>query len=190
MQVSTNIATASGAYTSEVRNAAAVLSQGVEGDFEWLIGAHLQLSANVSYLNAYYLSYANAGPTVLQAFEGQKSSNDTGWPTAYDPRWSSTLTAAYSATLPREYRVSVEAQSVATSAYYINIVDQRAGAYVALNGRLTLEKGAWAIDVIGKNLSDRNILLSPGAGQTSSPGTILYEKASPRNVVLQMRYRW
>jgi iron complex outermembrane recepter protein len=190
-QVSTNLpSTTTGAYITLVRNAAAILSEGAEADIEWLIDQHFRAAANVTYLDAYYSSYPNAGPDTLQAIEGQKVSNDTGWPTSVDPKWSGNLTGTYTATLPGEYLLTVEAMGIASSSYYLNILNQQAGAYVRLDGRITFGRGPWRVDIIGKNLTDRTILFQPNAAQTTSAGTVLSEKEPPRNAVLQFRYYW
>jgi outer membrane receptor protein involved in Fe transport len=190
LQVSTNLPNAAGGYTTTVRNAAAILSEGVEADLQWVIDRHFRLAADVSYVEAYYLSYPDAGPDTFQAFEGQKVSNDTGRPTPFDPKWSGILTGIYTVTLPRQYVLSVEVQSIASSNYYLNVLNQQAGAYVRLDSRITLGRGPWNIDVIGKNLADRTILVQPNAAQTTAAGTVLSEKEAPRNVVLQVRYSW
>jgi outer membrane receptor protein involved in Fe transport len=190
LQVSTNLPNAAGGYTTTVRNAAAILSEGVEADLQWVIDRHFRLAADVSYVEAYYLSYPDAGPDTFQAFEGQKVSNDTGRPTPFDPKWSGILTGTYTVTLPRQYVLSVEVQSIASSNYYLNVLNQQAGAYVRLDSRITFGRGPWNIDVIGKNLADRTILVQPNAAQTTAAGTVLSEKEAPRNVVLQVRYSW
>ena len=56
--------------------------------------------------------------------------------------------------------------------------------YVRLDARITLTSPdeRWAIDLIGKNLTDRNILTSGGFGTAT--------KQPPRNVAIQFRYYW
>jgi iron complex outermembrane recepter protein len=166
------------------------LSQGVEADLQWLIDPHFRLAANATYLNAYYSSYPNAAPDTYQSFLGMKVANDTGWPTPVDANWSGSLTGTYTVPLPGGYVFSAEATPIASSNFFLNILNQRAGAYVRLDSRLSLGRGAWNIDVIGKNLTDRTIFLQPNAPQTTAMGTYLSETEPPRNVAVQIRYNW
>lgn len=190
LQVAKDIATQSGIYTSEVRNVAKVLSQGVEAEFDCLIDRTFRIAAGVTYLDAHYTSYPDAVPTVLQTYEGMKVANDAGRPTPYDPRWSGSLTGTYKLSLPGHYFLSVEVQPVASSDSGLDVLNHGTGAYVEWNGRLTLEQGPWKFDLIGKNLTNRDILLTGSAGQISSAGTVLSEKEMPKNVVAQFRYNW
>jgi hypothetical protein len=57
-------------------------------------------------------------------------------------------------------------------------------AYTRLDGRLTFESpgGRWAIDLIGKNLTDRIIVVLPGIPTAA--------KEEPRNGAVQFRYHF
>ena len=63
--------------------------------------------------------------------------------------------------------------------------------YLQLDARLTLETGdgRWALDVIGKNLTDRQIL-TYSTIQPTSPGSYLVSQAQGSNVVAQIRFHW
>ena len=58
-------------------------------------------------------------------------------------------------------------------------------AYVRLDARLSLEtpQGHWAFDLIGKNLTNKIIVIS-------TPGLYNATKEEPVNVAVQLRYKW
>ena len=117
----------------------------------------------------------------------------SGRPTDNAPTWSGSVTASYTQRLPGDYQLMTQVSPYFTSAYFL-AGDQgetddpleRVASYVRLDARITLAspKGSWALDLIGKNLTDRVILtnLQQGIYQGS--------KEEPRNVALQFRYHY
>lgn len=103
------------------------------------------------------------------------------------------MTASYTQRLPGDYQLMTQVSPYFTSAYFL-AGDQgetddpleRVSSYVRLDARITLASpgGTWALDLIGKNLTDRVILtnLQQGIYQGS--------KEEPRNVALQFRYHY
>jgi len=65
------------------------------------------------------------------------------------------------------------------------------GAYDRFDARLSLEPsgGRWAVDLIGKNLTDRTIL-TDAFPYPFSPGTVYAIKEPIRSVAAQVRYRF
>jgi len=186
-----------------VRNAAASKSQGVEFESQWAVTKDFRLGANVTYLDAHYGSYPNAPATTLQNFCGTLSQaqysatpqcarfsfpvqtqfrNLSGQPTSYAPKWSGSVTASYSMLLPGAYKFTTGLSPYFTSSYNPDPdgLYPALGSYVRLDAGLTLEKPDrhWALDLIGKNLTNRIIL------------TTLSTKEQPRNVALQFRYQY
>jgi outer membrane receptor protein involved in Fe transport len=214
-QVQSAIFTPLGVPIFETTNAGASRSQGVEFEGQWAMAADFRLSANVTYLDSYYVRYPNVTLTGLQTFcrsratapgcaaqfpNGVPASQDlSGHPTEFAPKWSGNLTATYSTDLWREYRFTGEVSSYFSTTYnYANngtddpLLDQ--AGYARLDSRLSLETPdrRWAFDVIGKNLTDR-IIIAGGTGGTSLPsslGSLLLRKDQGRNVAVQVRYRW
>jgi outer membrane receptor protein involved in Fe transport len=185
-----------------VKNAAASRSQGVELETQWAVTRNFRLSANVTYLDSIYVSYPNASQTALQNYCGQSAAHYakpqcsifpnpvphyadiSGQATNFAPRWSGGVTASYSLMLPRGYKFTTELIPYFTSSY--NEQDPYVlgtAGYVRLDARLTLASpdGRWAIDLIGKNLTDRIIVSSSATGAS---------KEEPRNVAVQFRYRF
>jgi iron complex outermembrane recepter protein len=214
-QVESAIFTPLGVPVFEVTNAGSSRSQGVEFEAQWAVNSNLRLSSNVTYLDSYYVSYPNVTLTGVQTFCRANPAvaycamqfpggvpalqNLSGHPTEFAPRWSGDLSAAYSADLPRNYRFSAEMGGYFSSNYnYANNgtddpLLQQPG-YIRLDGRLSFESvdQRWAVDLIGKNLTDR-IIVAAGTGGTSLPsslGSLLLQRQMTRNFALQFRYHW
>ena len=195
-----------GISTFEVKNAAESRSQGVEFEGEWVATRDFRFKTNVTYLDSHYVSYL-AGTTTLQNFcsadlatynaNSQCSAfpfpvppfhNAAGERTPFSPRWSGSVTASYSTLFSNTFRFTAELSPYLTSTYYTNAANGNdsffhVGGYVRLDGRLSLETPdqRWALDLIGKNLTDRVIVVTAG---------ILESKEQPRNVAIQVRYRF
>jgi len=214
-QVQSAIFTPLGAFIFETTNAGASRSQGLELEGQWAMTADFRLSANVTYLDSYYVRYPNVTLTGVQTFcrshanapdclaqfpNGVPALQDlSGHPTEFAPRWSGDLAATYARDLPREYRFTAELSAYFSTTYnYANngtddpLLDQ--AGYVRLDSRVSLETAdsRWAFDVIARNLTDR-IIITGGTGGTSLPsslGSLLLRKDQGRNVAVQVRYHW
>jgi iron complex outermembrane receptor protein len=169
-----------------VRNAASSRSQGAEFEGQWVASNNFHISASVSFLNAYYVSYPNAGGTQLQQSAGQISQDLSGRPTLYSPPWSGSVIGNYSVRLPGGYEFTTELSPYFSSGYYNIYSDEGMfyqKHYVRLDSRLALGSsgGRWSVDLIGKNLTNRNILTVFG-----NPN--LAAKQQPRSIAVQFRY--
>jgi iron complex outermembrane recepter protein len=171
-----------------IRNAATSRSQGVELETQWVVSNSFRLSADVTYLESFYVNYPGGDATVLQEYLGAQYQNLSGQATEFAPRWSGDVRATYTVNLPNGLKFITEASPFFSSRYYLHDNDDpffEQGDYVRLDGRFSLESadGHWGVDVIGKNLTDRVIIAGVGG---------LYElsKEEPRNVAVQFRYHW
>jgi len=200
---------------AEVLNAGTSRSQGIELETQWVITRDLRLSANVTYLEAYYLSFPNALQTPLQTFCARNNANNTipqcnavfpnpvapaadlsGQPTKNAPRWSGSVTASYSALLPGDFKFTTQVSPYFTSSYTKDPQFDALGigylagtsGYVRVDGRLTLERDRWALDLIGKNLTDR-VIISPTGGGPNAINYTTAAKEGRRSVAIQFRYR-
>jgi len=88
----------------------------------------------------------------------------SGKPTQFAPTWSGSVTASYTAALPRGYHFITEADVNASTTYFYGNTgtddpEQMQPGYARLDGRFSLEgpSGHWAVDVILKNLTDKII---------------------------------
>lgn len=192
LQASINFANAAGTFISLVRNAAESRSRGVEIETAWAATQRLRLSAAVTYLDSTYLSYPNAGPTNAQAGAGIRVQDLSGRPTQFAPKWAGTLTGSYRADLPGEFRLTTAVTGIFRDRQFIQGTDDplhEAPSVTRLDARLTLEPpgGHWAFDLIGKNLTDREIVTF-SADMPVSRGSLLQQREQPRNIAVQARY--
>jgi iron complex outermembrane receptor protein len=185
---------ATGNGVAVVRNAAASRSQGIEYEGQWVASQYFRLMANITYLDSHYVNYPNAAPSALQQAQGLSAQDLSGAQTEYAPTWSGSLTARFNATLPGDYRLTMDIIPYFTSAYYLLASEDAAGRqsqYVQLDARLSLETPGrhWAFDLIGKNLTNREILDYSTVAPTS-PGSYYVGKDAGANAAIQARYRW
>jgi len=177
-----------------VRNAAASRSQGIEYEGQWIVNQNFRLSANITYLDSHYVDYANAAPTALQLHAGLAAQDLSGQQTEYAPKWSGSVTGSFTTKLPNDYRFTAELSPYFTSAYYLLASEDangRQNQYVRLDARLSLETPdrRWGLDLIGKNLTNRQIL-NFSTIEPTSPGSYLVAKDAGANVAIQARYHW
>jgi iron complex outermembrane recepter protein len=134
------------------------------------------------YCSPYFGPPATAGgvPTI-QAFHSL-----AGQQTPFAPRWSGSINARYTL-LPGAYKFTTELSPYFSSSFNEQQAPYVLGTagYVRWDARLTLEpqEGRWAVDLIGKNLADRDIV-------AESFGIYVTQKEEPRNVAVQFRYHW
>jgi iron complex outermembrane recepter protein len=195
LQVTANNYGPTGAVISLVKNAATARSQGVEIEARWHVTSHFQLSAEATYLEAFYRSYPNAGPSTLEQAQGIKIQDLTGRPTSLAPRWSENVTASYGVPLGGGYLFTSEAVGFCSAQYFLSsgtddpLLSQ--GDYCRLDGRLVLEapNSRWNVAVLGRNLTNRNIL-DMGSALPTSAGSFIVNKEQPRNVAVQFEVRF
>ena len=192
------------AQETVVQNAANSRSQGVELEARWVVSQDFNLRTDVTYLDSYFVSYPRASETTLQSFCSQsyvlpycsiyptpvpQFTDRSGQQTPFAPRWSGSIVGSYSVRLPGDYKFTTELSPYFSSRY--NEQDPYilgTAGYVRLDARLSLASpdGHWAVDVIGKNLTDRTIVISlPGIDGAASA-----QKEEPLNVAAQVRWRW
>lgn len=195
LQVAQDLAT-SGTLTSFIRNAAQARSQGVELETQWIVARDFRVTVDMTYLDSRYISYPNVSPTQEQQFLGQTTQNLSGSPTSYSPDWSGNVAADYRFKLAGGYALTTELSTFATSRYFVPGVgtddpDSIQPGYARLDTRLSLESpdGHWAVDVIGKNLTDR-VVISFLSTQPLALGSTVVETEQPRNFAVQFRYHW
>ena len=214
LQVASTIASGN-SVSSLVNNAAQSTSQGAEGEVEFAATSDFHLSVDVTWLDSHYDTYTNAPLTALQTFchtatnrgnstcvadlggtgDPGASQNLSGRPTNFSPRWSGSVTASYTKVLPGDFRATVDVSPYLTTGYFLAGGEDdpflHQPGYIRLDAKLTVDSPdrRWGFDIIGKNITDRTILLF-GVGQPASLGSFIYGKEMPSNVVAQVRYHW
>ena len=176
--------------TIAVTNAATSLSQGAELETQWILGDNFSLKADITYLDAHYVSYLNASPTYLEKQNHITHQNLSGRPLDFAPRWSGSVTAEYHTELPGGYRLAAQLTPFYQSSYYNSAGTDDTNFILPgktrLDGRVTLDSPdrRWAVDLIGNNITNAVIPVSYGTNNT------LGGKEEPVNVSLQVRYKW
>jgi iron complex outermembrane receptor protein len=204
-----------GSVISVVDNAATSRTQGVELEANWRVTHAFTLGATVTYLHARYGDYKNVGLTSLQTFchaaanHGNSScvadfggngdpgalQDLSGKPTSYAPTWSGNVNASYRADLG-DYQLTPSVSGLFNTKYFPGgpgtddpQLIQR--GYVRLDARISLARtnSGLAVDVIGKNLTNRNIITSI-TNWPNAAGSFLAGKEEPRNIAVQVRYNF
>jgi outer membrane receptor protein involved in Fe transport len=194
-------------YSTELTNAASSRSQGVELEAQWAVNSAFRLSANVTYLDSYFVNFPNAQLPVLESYCGTLNQADfaatpqcsvykypipsiaslTGQPTSYAPRWSGSLSASYSLSLPNNYRLTSELRPFFTTNYFqgaSNDFTQYVSGHVRWDARVAVESpsGRWGLDLIGKNLNNQLAIPRSAIG--------LYAVPEGRVIAGQIRYKF
>jgi outer membrane receptor protein involved in Fe transport len=185
----TNLNTATGTSVSLVRNAASSLSEGVELEMQWSPTRYFRVTADATYNDAHYVDYPNSAPNLSQQFLGVKIQDLSGQPTVLAPKWSGSIIATVSMPLPAGHLFIAEVSPYITSDYSLHPLTDRQflwqAGYTRVDARLGLQSADthWAVDLIGRNITDRVYKIGYAGGYLAS-------KAEPRNVALQVRYQW
>jgi len=168
-----------------VQNAASVEIQGVETDFQWLAGQHLTVDGNISYIDATWDEYEDAGciRPQYQRVACQEVINDagvvrfiqdlSGERLNYTPEWSGNLNATWSDTFSNGMQWYIRGETVYRDdrVFFPDLDPQTVdGSYALFNASfgLTAEDGSWDIILWGKNLADEDYLISANKNNDST----------------------
>ncbi len=194
LQVSVNVTNSNGGVVNIIKNAASSRSQGIELETVVAVTPQFRLTFNGTYLDAKNVNYPNATPNMLQLFNGQATQDLSGRRTPFAPKWSGNLAANYDIDLSDRLRLAAEGSMFFSSHYYLDgtddpLVDQE--AYSRIDGRISIETrdDRWALDLIAKNLTNKNIIVY-GQAMPFSPGSTGIQKQQPRNFAVQLRFKW
>jgi outer membrane receptor protein involved in Fe transport len=177
-----------------VQNAGGARSQGIELEQRWAITRSLTSSLSVVLLDAKYTSYPNANPTSLQTVQGIPRQDLSGARTPYSPKYSGTWRLDYAIPLPRNLVFKLGGSMLFTDSYNLTTnndpyLDQE--AFVKFDGTIGLSDVAagWDLSVLVRNLSDEDYLVY-GAAAPRSLGSYSVQKDPPRNIAVQLRWRF
>jgi len=154
-----------------VGNAAEAVSQGLEVDGSVRLTEKLMLTGSFSYLDAHYSQFKNATCTVGQtgaiALAGGNPAactqdlTDRELPNA--PEWAGTIALDYETSWGEELLLRSHLNVAYTDEQYLGgDLDKNTleDAHTTLNGRLALasQEGTWELALVGKNLTDEEIV--------------------------------
>lgn len=206
LQVTSYTPIGANVYLQSVRNAASSRSQGIEVESQLLIAPIFRVAASVTYLDTAFRSYQN-GPATFNQAAGidvpgcvvQPDGVCVGTPLAVQdlsgrrtnsaPKWSGSLTATLDVPVSADYNLVAELTPFYTTSYFVgnDAADPyfRQKSYMRLDGRISLKNDPnnWSIDLIGRNLTDKNIFQAGITGLRAIKGP-------PRTVAIQLRHSW
>lgn len=184
----------------EVRNAANARTYGGDMDASYQVIRNLTLRSSLSFSHARYLSFGNAPCYATQTPEEgctPEGQDLTGRPTLTAPDWVADVGFEYSVPVTNDYLMTFGGDGNYSSRYYFTTTENphaQQNSYVRLNAhaRLATDDGRWALSLIGRNLTNRAVIMSgqdePLAGNHGNPYALLGVLAPPREVAVQLDY--
>lgn len=182
-----------------VGNAAASLTKGVQGSFEWLATRSLHFHGNAGYNSARFVSFANAEcyPGQTAALGCVNGVQNLGGQAPVDaPNLTFNLGGDYSVNLVANWTADFSIDGTHSSAYQTN-ADNNPGGVQSAFWRLNAEAdvrtpdGKLQFSLIGRDLTNSYYMVSsteqPGVGNNNQFAAFFNR---PREIELQAEYRF
>jgi len=187
-----------GALGFNVGNAKESTVQGIELDGRWLLSEGLTLSYAASYLDFEYKDFTNGNCYKGQTPDGDGSGASqlcdyTGKSGQYTPKKTMNLSLDYIYPLTDglELRSTVDAQYLDSQNVDPNLDPRnQIDAYTTVNARLALSADQWSVALVGKNLTDEEIVTYAGKAPLAPAGTEYGFVKRPRTVAIEGKYRF
>ncbi len=194
-----------GGATFQVSNAAETESTGVEIDGMYRITEDLTVNGALAYLDASYKKFENAQCTAEQntAFvpsaPGEICAQDlSGEPLNFSPEWSSNLTLDYRTQITAGMMFGLSGTWVYTDSYHaVNdndpVTEIDSFSKYSARAFLASADGTWSVALLGKNLSDEDVIISPKdvpLGAFGFAGSHFMLIDAPRSYEIQAEYRF
>lgn len=196
LQETTTIILPSGGNRQVVGNVAGSVSKGIELSTKLSIMPGLDLSADVSYLDATYTDYVSAPCTVLQqTLNGVPCFQDlSGKRRAFAPEWSGSVAARYVYDISEALQVRLSGSIYFTSMFFAQpLADPELSqdGYTSFDARIGVGPGdgRWELALVGKNLSDTTIG-SFWQPTPTSPGSYQAILDPPRSIGIQLSFKY
>ncbi len=183
-----------------VGNAKESVVQGLELDGRWLISEGLTLSYAAAYLDFEYKDFDNGNCYKGQTPDGAMSPDGsqqlcdyTGKSAQYTPKKTMNLSVDYVYPLSDtiELQSTVDAQYLSEQNVDPNLDPRNdIDAYTTVNARLALNADAWSVALVGKNLTDEEIVTYAGKAPLAPAGTEYGFIKRPRTVAIEGKYRF
>ena len=180
-----------------VGNAAEATSQGVEVDGRWLVSEGLTLTFAAAYLDFEFDDYQDGtcSSKVTQA-TGQTLCDYSGERNIFTPEWTASTSLDYVTGLTNKLDFHATLDVLYSDEQYVDVTlnpDVEQDAYTKLNARLAVEADNWSLALVGKNLTDEDVVTfstdTPLSGTLGAPSYTSYMDR-PRTVAVQAVYRF
>lgn len=203
LQQSVSTREESGFAVFQVDNVGGLISQGVEIETGWAISDRLSVGLSMSLLDSEYEDYLGSPCTTPQRVSfvappppaSQTCTQDlTGKTPLLAPEISGNFNVEYVYPLSGTLELVSELDVFFTSDYNLrqdldplHVQDD----YAKLDGRITLRStdGRWDLAVIGKNLTDEEIITF-STNMFTSNGSAIRTIGRERNIAIQASYHW
>lgn len=183
-----------------VTNASAAKVQGVEAEGRLGIGDHIRINGSVAYLDYKFTNFRQGQCPFGLAPNVQPGNfcDYTGQRNQFAPKWTGNLSTDFNFPVSGNMEVKFNVNADFSSSYRAgNVLDpfNDQDAYVKLGARLalgTIEDG-WEIALVGRNLTNKRILLTAGqlplsttlTGNQGTAYTGIFDR--PRNIAIQVQ---
>ncbi|MDB5446089.1 MAG: hypothetical protein JWQ97_1406, partial [Phenylobacterium sp.] len=187
-----------------VRNAATAITKGVEAEANFLLTEDLTLFSALAYNKATYKSFP-----VAACYNGQTDATGchlipgtaargqdlSGTPVSRAPKFVLTGGFRYERPLTADWRLGLTSDFKYSSSYLTQDDGDPAGkqkGYTKINAsvRLFQNSGHFELALIGRNLTNRWIVLASSAKPGGRPGDIVGITERPREIILQGTYHY
>jgi len=198
--------------TSTIRNAGAVKIYGAEGDFNYRTPlAGLDVHGAAAFNHAIYTSFAGApcynGETPAEGCTisgGNPTQNLSGTELIRAPKWNNSLGVGYGSPLGGNLKFALSVDANYSSSYLTDASSapqSREPSFTLLDSTIRLgdQKDVWAIELIGRNLSNKHYwVASPNVpftgGGTGTAAGVLGDRfgavSRGRELLLQIAYKF
>ncbi|MEJ2172617.1 MAG: TonB-dependent receptor [Woeseiaceae bacterium] len=182
-----------------VGNAAEYRAQGVEFDGRWRVTDHFTLSGAIAFIDSEFTDYENASCNEYLLLTGQVTfpCSRTGLPASNTPEWSANLIADLVLPLTGSMDFRATLDVIYEDEYFTESTKEIGtlqDAYTKFNLRVALEGDKWTLAVLGKNLSDEEVIEFSGpialSGAELGAPTYFGFLQPPRTIAAQFEYRF
>lgn len=181
-----------------VGNAPRATTEGVELDGRLLLAEGLVLNASMAYLDFEFKEFTGACSRLVAIETGELECDYAGRSNIFTPQWSASVGLAYRTGLTSsiDFQAAVDINYVDEQYVEVTLYEPlKQDAYSKVNARIGLEAESWTLALIGRNLTDEEVIgyisevtLSGGNPIFAPAYSALYER--PRTVALQGSYRF
>ncbi len=184
----------------DVQNAASATTQGLEMDGRWQLTEKLRLTGALAYTDFEFDDYENGacykGQQADQVVDGVPFCNWSGNTNQFTPEFSGTLSVDFVQPVFGNLELRSTLDVIYSDEYFAapdldpNAVQD---SYAKLNARIALGRadGVWEVALVGKNLTDEEIITFANDVPLTGPVTSYFAFVErPRTVAVQATYNF